>query len=34
MKKPQMVKGLLTGLLIVHSHAYAAEKEGESFFLR
>lgn len=32
MKKPQMVKGLLTGLLIVHSHAYAAEKEGESVF--
>lgn len=32
MKKPQMVKGLLTGILIVHTPAYAAEKEGESVF--
>lgn len=32
MKKPQMVKGLLTGILIVHAPAYAAEKEGESVF--
>lgn len=32
MKKPLMVKGFLTGLLIVHSQAYSAEKEGESVF--
>ena len=32
MEKSQMVKGLLTGLLIVHGHAFAAEKEGESVF--
>jgi hemoglobin/transferrin/lactoferrin receptor protein len=25
MEKSQMVKGLLTGLLIVHGHAFAAE---------
>lgn len=32
MEKSQMVKGLLTGLLIVHGHAFAAEGEGESVF--
>jgi hemoglobin/transferrin/lactoferrin receptor protein len=32
MEKSQMVKGLLTGLLIVHGHAFAAENEGESVF--
>ncbi len=32
MEKSQMVKGLLTGLLIVHGHAFAAEQEGESVF--
>lgn len=30
MEKSHMVKGLLTGLLIVHGHAFAAEQEGES----
>jgi len=32
MEKSHMVKGLLTGLLIVHGHAFAAEQEGESVF--
>lgn len=32
MEKSHMVKGLLTGLLIVHGHAFAAEREGESVF--
>lgn len=32
MEKSQMVKGLLTGLLIVHGHVFAAEGEGESLF--
>lgn len=32
MEKSQVVKGLLTGLLIVHGHAFAAEGEGESVF--
>lgn len=32
MEKSHMVKGLLTGLLIVHGHAFAAEHEGESVF--
>lgn len=32
MEKSYMVKGLLTGLLIVHGHAFAAEQEGESVF--
>lgn len=32
MEKSHMVKGLLTGLLIVHGHTFAAEQEGESVF--
>ena len=32
MEKSQVVKGLLTGLLIVHGHAFAVEGEGESVF--
>lgn len=32
MEKSHMVKGLLTGLLIVHGHGFAAEQEGESVF--
>lgn len=32
MEKSHMVKGLLTGLLIVHGHVFAAEQEGESVF--
>lgn len=32
MEKSHMVKGLLTGLLIVHGHAFAAEQQGESVF--
>ena len=32
MEKSHMVKGLLTGLLIVHGHAFAAEQEGKSVF--
>ena len=32
MEKSHIVKGLLTGLLIVHGHAFAAEQQGESVF--
>lgn len=32
MEKSHLVKGLLTGLLIVQGHAFAAEQEGESVF--
>ncbi|TCW09976.1 hemoglobin/transferrin/lactoferrin receptor protein [Raoultella sp. BIGb0138] len=32
MEKSQIVRGLMTGLLIMHGHAFAAENEGESVF--